>query len=254
MLIDSHCHLYLGSWANDLTNIINNARSNNVGKFVCPGIDIATSKKCIEIATEHDEAFAAVGVHPHDAKDAPINFIETLKELANNDTVVAIGEIGLDFYRNISDPKIQIDVFIRQLELAQNKNLPVIIHNREADEEIINTLKDFQPVNGVAHCFSSDLETANKLLDLGLYISFAGNLTYKNSGLPEVVENVPLDKILVETDSPYLSPIPFRGKENEPSRVRLVAEKIAEIKGISFDEVATITRKNTETLFNLPSN
>ncbi len=251
MLIDSHCHLYLGSSAKDLSNIIDHAKDNGVGKYVCPGIDIATSKKSIEIAANHDEVFAAVGIHPHDAKDAPDKYIETLENLAKEENVVAIGEIGLDFYRNISDPKIQFDVFRRQIELAQRLDLPIIIHNREADEEIINTLKDFQPVNGVAHCFSSDLETANVLMELGLYISFAGNLTYKKSGLPEVVKNIPLDRILVETDSPYLSPIPYRGKENEPSRVSVVAEKIAEIKDVSFEEVAIATRKNTETLFNL---
>ena len=253
MLIDSHCHLYLGSWSNNLPDIIERTKSAGVGKIICPGIDITTSKKGIEIAQQYSGIFAAVGIHPHDAKDAPENYINILDELSKNDKVVAIGEIGLDFYRNISDPKIQVDVFRKQLELAKRKDLPVIIHNRNADQELIKTLQDFQPVSGVAHCFSSDLETANVLMEVGLFISFAGNLTYKNSGLPEVVENIPIDKILVETDAPYLSPIPFRGKENEPSRVRLIAKKIAEIKDLSFEEVAIATRKNTETLFNLPS-
>jgi len=254
MLIDSHCHLYLGSWKDDLSSVISNSKDNDVDYFICPGIDIETSTTSIEIAAQHDAVFAAAGIHPHDAKDAPVDYIDNLKVLSNNDKVVAIGEIGLDFYRNISDPTIQFDVFRKQLELAQDINLPVIIHNRNADEEIIRTLKDFQPVNGVAHCFSSDIKTANKFLEMGLYISFAGNLTYKNSNLPEVVKEIPLNKILIETDSPYLTPVPFRGKENDPSRVRLVAEKIAEIKNIRFDKVADATSKNTKTLFNLPTN
>lgn len=254
MLIDSHCHLYLGSWKDDLPGVIINSKKSDVDYFICPGIDIPTSKTSIEIAIQHDAVFAAVGIHPYDAKDAPANYVDKLKELSQNSKVVAIGEIGLDFYRNISDPTKQYDVFRKQLELAQEIKLPVIIHNRNADEEILNTLRDFQPVNGVAHCFSSDIKTANKFLEMGLYISFAGNLTYKNSSLYKVVKEIPLNKILVETDSPYLSPVPFRGKENDPSRVKFVAEKIAEIKGISFDEVAEAISKNTQTLFNLPIN
>ena len=168
--------------------------------------------------------------------------------------VIAVGEIGLDFYRNISDSDVQHDVFRKQLQLAKDLDLPVIIHNRNADEEIIKVLKEFKSVKGVAHCFSSDLKTANYLLDLGLYISFAGNLTYKNSNLCEVATELPLDRLLIETDAPFLSPMPFRGKENEPSRVKYVAEKLAECKGITFEEMALATKTNTEKLFNISQN
>ena len=254
MLIDSHCHLYIGSQSKDIGTVITRAKENGIGTMICPGIDIETSQKGIQIASEHKEVFTAVGIHPHDAKDAPSDFIEQLKELLQQPKVIAVGEIGLDFYRNISDSDVQHDVFRKQLQLAKDLDLPVIIHNRNADEEIIKVLRGFKSVKGVAHCYSSDLKTANVLMDLGLYISFAGNLTYKNSNLSEVVMELPVDRLLVETDAPFLSPMPFRGKENEPSRVKYVAEKLAECKGITFEEMASVTKTNTEKLFNIPKN
>lgn len=254
MLIDSHCHLYMGSWKEDLQTVLLNAKDNGVGTMICPGIDIKTSKESALIASEYKEVYAAAGIHPHDSKNAPSDFIEQLKKILKQPKVIAVGEIGLDFYRNLSDSDVQHDVFRKQLQLAKDLDLPVIIHNRNADDEIIKVLKKFGSVKGVAHCYSSDSKTADILMDLGLYISFAGNLTYKNSDLCKVAKDIPLDKLLVETDAPFLSPMPFRGKENEPSRVKHVAEKIAECKGVTFNAIVSSTRKNTQTLFNISQN
>ena len=159
--------------------------------------------------------------------------------------------MGLDYYRNISNPDSQKLVFIEQLNLAQEINKPIVFHNREADEDTIKILSDFSKVNGVAHCFSSSYKTAMKLIDMGFYISFSGNLTFKNSHLPEVAKKLPLDRLLVETDSPFLSPVPFRGKKNEPGRVRYVAEKLAEIFNSNINQIADVTTTNAKTLFNL---
>ncbi len=252
MLIDSHCHLYMGSWSKNLDVLLTRALENSVGRVICPGIDIESSWCSLSIAQNHKNVFAAAGIHPHDAENAPANFINQLRDILAQQKIVALGEIGLDYYRNISDSDTQRKVFKKQLQLAKEMDLPVIIHNRNADEDIIHILRQVSPVRGVAHCFSSDLTTAKILLDLGFYISFAGNLTYKNSELTEVAKEIPLDRILIETDAPYLSPIPYRGKENEPSRAKIIAEKIAECTGVPYKIIETATQNNAEQLFNLP--
>jgi TatD DNase family protein len=168
--------------------------------------------------------------------------------------MIAVGEMGLDYFRNISDSEIQKNVFRSQMEIAQDLSKPIIFHNRDADVDTINILKEFPDVQGVAHCFSSDLETAKAFMELGYYISFSGNLTFKNSHLPDVAKELPLDKILVETDSPYLSPVPFRGKPNEPGRTRYVAEKLAKIYNVPLELIAEKTTQNAVQLFGLPHN
>jgi len=252
MLIDSHCHLYMGSLSKDIDAVMAHTEEHGVGKIICPGIDIESSWQSLTIAKNHINVFAAAGIHPHDAENAPADFIDQLRDILIQPKIVAVGEIGLDFYRNISDAVTQRNVFKKQLQLAHEMNLPVIIHNRNADDDIIQIIRDAKPIRGVAHCFSSDLKIAEVLIDLGLYISFAGNLTYKNSNLTEVAKEIPLDRLLIETDAPFLSPVPYRGKENEPSHVKYVAEKVAECRGVSIEEIEEATQKNTETLFNLP--
>jgi TatD DNase family protein len=244
----------MGSWSKDPSTIIKRAKENGVDSIICPGIDVKTSQISLKIANKFEGVYSAAGVHPHDAKDADENYIDKLKDLLTKQKMVAVGEIGLDFYRNISPASIQRTVFYNQVQLAQELDLPIIIHNRNADVEIIELLKDFGKVKGVAHCFSSDLKMAEMLLELGLYISFAGNLTYKNNNLSEVSREIPLERILIETDSPYLSPVPFRGKENEPSRVRLVAEKLAEYKDVELKTIIQATYSNSVSLFNIISN
>jgi TatD DNase family protein len=252
MLIDSHCHLYMGSWSNNLDVLLARASENGVGKVICPGIDIESSWRSLSIAQKYKNVYAAAGIHPHDANNASSDYLDQLRDILTQQKIVALGEIGLDYYRNISDVESQRNVFKKQLQLAKELDLPVIIHNRNADDDIIHVIQEVSPIRGVAHCFSSDLTTAKILLDLGFYISFAGNLTYNNSGLPEVAKEIPLDRLMVETDAPFLCPEPYRGNENEPSHVKLIAEKLAEYKGVPYASIEAATQKNTEQIFNLP--
>ena len=253
MLTDTHCHLYYQDLKNDIPAVLNRAVKLGVNRFICVGTDIQDSRKCLELANAHEKIYATAGVHPHDAKDTPKDYLDQICDLLKFDKMIAAGEMGLDYYRNISEPEIQNRVFREQMELAQSLGKPVIFHNRDADADVLKVLSDFPNVTGVAHCFSSNLETAKAFLDMGYYISFAGNLTFKNSHLPEVAKGLPLDRVLVETDSPYLSPVPYRGKPNEPGRTRFVAEKLAEIHNVSLDVIAKKTSENATALFNLPS-
>ena len=251
MLTDTHCHLYYKDLKKDLQGVFDRANKLGVNRFICAATNMEDVHQCIEIAENYDQVFCSSGIHPHDTKDAPQNYIERIYNLMSNDNMVAVGEIGLDYFRNISDSNIQKKRLREQLKIALAVDKPVIIHNREADEDMINILKDFPGVSGVAHCFSSNLDMANQFLELGYYISFSGNLTFKNSHLPIVAKELPLDRLLVETDSPFLSPVPFRGKPNEPARVRYVAEKLADIHKISFEEISNITSENASKIFRL---
>ena len=191
-------------------------------------------------------------MHPHDSKDVVEGYADEIYELMEYESMIAIGEIGLDYYRNLSEPETQKNVFKELMEVAQDLDKPVIIHNRDADADIIEIISNYPNVQGVAHCFSSTLETAQAFLELGYYISFSGNITYKNSHLPEVAKSIPLDRLVVETDSPYLSPEPDRGKTNEPSRIIHTISKLSEIYDLSFEEIAKHTYDNTTELFRLP--
>ena len=253
MLTDTHCHLYYQDLRNDIPAVLNRAAELGVNRFICVGTNVQDSRKCLELANAHEKISGTAGVHPHDAKDTPKDYLDQICDLLKFDKMIAAGEMGLDYYRNISEPEIQNRVFREQMELAQSLGKPVIFHNRDADADVLKVLSDFPNVTGVAHCFSSNLETAKAFLDMGYYISFAGNLTFKNSHLHEVAKGLPLDRVLVETDSPYLSPVPYRGKPNEPGRTRFVAEKLAEIHNVSLDVIAKKTSENATALFNLPS-
>jgi len=248
-LIDTHCHLFYNDLKNDLDGVLNRASELGVNRFICVGTNIKDSRVCLTLSQEHKHIYASAGIHPHDAKDAPENYVEQIHEFMKNPKMVAVGEMGLDYFRNISDPKIQRKIFREQLQIASESHKPVIFHNRDADDDVIQILSEFPDVIGVAHCFSSTISTAKRLLDMGYYISFSGNLTFKNSNLPEVAKYLPLDRILVETDSPYLSPVPYRGKGNEPGRTRYVAEKLAEIHQVPLELVARKTTENANRLF-----
>jgi len=253
MLTDTHCHLYYDDIKRDLSRVLDDAEKLGVNRFICVGTNVQESRECLEIANTHEKIYATAGIHPHDAKGASKDYLDQICSLLKSDKMIAVGEIGLDYYRNISEPEIQNRVFREQMELAQLIKKPVVFHNRDADTDVLKVLLDFPDVTGVAHCFSSNLEIAKSFLDIGYYISFAGNLTFKNSHLPEVAKELPLDRILVETDCPYLSPVPYRGKPNEPGRTRFVAEKLADIHNVSLDVIAIKTSENATTLFNLPS-
>ncbi len=250
-LIDTHCHLFYDDLKNDLDIVLNRANELGVNRFICVGTNMEDSRECLGLAERYENIYASIGVHPHDAKDAPKDYLDQIADLITFPKMIALGEIGLDYFRNISEPDIQQNVFREQLALAQRLQKPVIFHNRDADADVLKILSEFPDVTGVAHCFSSDLKTAKTFIDLGFYISFSGNLTYKNSHLPDVAKELPLEKLLVETDSPYLSPVPYRGKPNEPGRTRFVAEKLAEIHGVTLEIIAEKTTTNAESLFSL---
>ena len=252
MLIDTHCHLFYDDLKNDLPGVLDRAHDLGVNRFICVATNMEDARECLLMGESHENIFASAGVHPHDAKDAPEDFADQMYDLMTFDSMVAVGEMGLDYFRNISDPEIQKNVFRIQMSIAQSLKKPVIFHNRDADDDVIKILKEFPDVRGVAHCFSSNLETAKTFMELGYFISFSGNLTFKNSHLPEVAKDLPLDRILVETDSPYLSPVPHRGKPNEPGRTRFVAEKLAEIHDVPLKVIAEKTTTNAMDLFGLP--
>jgi len=254
MLIDSHAHLDGSRFDNDREKIIENFKEDGIELIVNPGADVATSVKAVSLAKKHKNIYAAVGVHPHEAKTMDENTIEVLRELAANEKVVAIGEIGLDYHYDNSPRDIQKKWFREQIKLAKELDLPIIIHDRDAHEDTYNILKEENDdrLRGIMHCYQSSLEMSQQFIDLGFYISLAGPVTFKNAKTPkEVAEGVPLDKLLIETDSPYLTPHPHRGKRNEPAYVRYVAGMIAELKGLSYEEVAKKTAENAKKIFNI---
>ena len=254
MLFDSHAHLDDSRYDADRESILAIARENGVDLILNPGADLATSIEAVRLAEKYDMIYAAVGVHPHDVKEMDDNTINILRDLSKKQKVVAIGEIGLDFYYNHSPQELQKYWFERQIELAQELKLPMIIHDRDAHQEVFNLLKTKSAgeFGCVMHCYSGSLELAKEYVKQGIYISLAGPITFKNARKTvEVAEEIPLEWLLIETDSPYLAPVPHRGKQNQPAYVKLVAEAIAAAKGISYGEVAEQTRANTMRLFNI---
>ena len=248
-LIDTHCHIYYDKY-HDIDEVIDRALENNVSKMICVGVDIESSNKSIELAEKHDMIYATAGYHPHESKETIPNYLNELESLLQHEKVVALGEIGLDFFYNHSDKETQIKIFEEQLELAKSLNMPCVIHNRESDKELIHSIKKTKNNNAVIHCFASNDRFANELINLNLHLSFTGLITFVDE-LKKVVENIPIDKIMVETDSPYLTPIPHRGKRNEPYMVKYVAEEIAKIKNISLEDVANQTTKTANTFFGI---
>jgi len=251
-LTDTHAHLDFPQFDSDREEAIERALAAGVSRILNVGADLASSRRAVALAKAHPQIYAAVGVHPHDAKTLTEEVLTELRELARHPQVVAIGEIGLDFYRDLSPRDVQRQAFERQLALARELDKPVIIHDREAHAEVMDTLRRWQGLRGVLHCFSGSLEMARRAVELGFYISIAGPVTFKNARrLPEIVRQLPLERLLIETDCPYLAPHPHRGERNEPAYVRLVAEAVAEIKGLPLEEVARVTTANTQTLFGL---
>ena len=254
-LIDSHCHLDMSNYEEDLNEILARALSHGVKSIITIGIDEESSKKAIDLAKEHPFIKATIGIHPHDVEHSDDTSFQRLKELAtaNKEHVVAYGEIGLDYAKQYSAPDIQKVAFQKQLQIAKDLKLPVVIHDREAHEDTLEILQQTGPFpySGVMHCFSGDVTLAEQVIELGFYISIPGVVTFKNArSLQEVVEKIPLESIILETDGPFLTPMPWRGKRNEPSYLPYTAEKVAELKGISIEEVAKKTTRNVERLFN----
>ena len=255
MLFDSHAHLNDERFDEDREELIRLLRQRDVDLVVNPGADMDTSKTAIELANNYDFIYAAVGVHPHDVEDMTESDIDQLRKWAvENKKVVAIGEIGLDYYYDNSPRDLQKKWFIRQIELANELGLPFIVHDRDAHGDTFDIIKKYKaPETGcVLHCYSGEIELAREYIKLGCYISIPGTVTFKNNRKTvDVAKNIPLEWMLIETDSPYMAPVPNRGKRNDPSMVRYVAEKIALERGIGYEEVCSITKENAKRLFGI---
>ncbi|MDX1699842.1 MAG: YchF/TatD family DNA exonuclease [Melioribacteraceae bacterium] len=254
MFIDTHAHLYYPNFEGEIDQVISRAQNAGVKYIIVPGTDLATSKRAIELADEYSSVFAAVGVHPHDTNEWKDSFITTLKEFSTHPKVVAIGEIGLDYYYDFSPKENQLKAFRLQLDLALETSLPIIVHNRESNDDIMSIIREYKDTDLRAqfHCFAGNESDATELIDMGHYISFTGNITFKKAeNLIEILKSVKIDRLLLETDSPFMTPVPYRGKRNEPSNVLLVAEKIAEIHNIGIEDVSRITNHNVHKLFGI---
>lgn len=253
MLFDTHAHYDDERFDGDRKALLASMPEKNVGLIVNPGCDIPSSRAAVELAGKFDFVYAAVGIHPENCADFEPEQIEKLRELAKEPKVVAIGEIGLDYYWVENPPKdLQQMVLRRQLLLAQELRLPVIIHDRDAHADTMAIVREFPQVRGVFHCFAGSTEMARELIGMGWMLSFNGAATFKNARkAPEVIAAVPLEKLMIETDAPYLTPVPHRGERNDSSYVRFVAEKIAEIKGLSPEEVERVTWENGRRFFGI---
>jgi TatD DNase family protein len=254
MLIDSHCHLNFAAFAEDRAAVIERAKAVGVSTFINPGTSLADSRQIVHMAAEIPELYAAIGVHPNDAAGFEAHTLEQLRELAQASKVVAIGEIGLDYYWDEAPRPVQQAVFEQQLSLAKELGLPVIIHQRDSAADTMAVLRQWAAGGDhpglVLHSFSGDQAMAEEALDLGFYIGISGPVTFKNArGLPELVAGLPADRLLVETDAPFLTPHPFRGKRNEPARVALVAERVAALHNLSVAEMNRQLTENTKALF-----
>lgn len=254
MLIDTHAHLQDKALKNDLAEVLKRAKESGVEKIICVGYDYPTSVEAVELARQYEGIYAVVGIHPHDAKELNDEILAKLYQLAGEEKVVAIGEIGLDYYRNLSPQEKQKEAFVAQIKLAREVGKPVVIHDRDAHQEVADIIKKEKAgINGgIMHCYSGHLPLAIELMKEGFYISFAGPVTFNNARkTQEVAANIPLERILIETDCPYLAPEPMRGKRNEPAYVSYVARKIAEIRRKNIEEIEYITSINAEKAFAL---
>lgn len=252
MIIDTHCHLYLPEFSNEIDIFINSAKENGIKKIYLPAIDSETTNALLSLEEKHpDICVAMMGLHPCYVKSDCKDELKKVEDLLNQRKFVAIGECGLDFYWDKTFIIEQYLALEQQVEWALHYNIPIILHTRNATQETIDVIKKYKGSNlkGIFHCFGGTHDEAKQIIDLGFYLGIGGVVTYKNAGLDLVLKDIDLDYLLLETDAPYLSPVPFRGKTNEPAHLKIIAEKIASIKNVSYDLVAEITSRNAEGLF-----
>jgi TatD DNase family protein len=254
MLIDSHAHIQGKEYAGEVDAVISRARESGVEKIIAVGGagDMSSNTEAVALAESLPDVYATVGMHPHDAKDVGEDELRKIRELTSRSKVIAVGETGLDYYYNHSPHDVQRRAFSQFIHMACETGLPIVVHERDAAQAVAELLRGdgSGKVRGVIHCFTGNYAAACVYLDLGFYLSFTGIITFKNAEpLREVVRKVPLERMFVETDSPYLTPVPHRGKRNEPAFVRLVAETVARVKGISLEDVAERTSQNVQNLF-----
>ena len=260
-MIDTHAHIDFKEFNDDREEVIKRFFDNGGEKIINVGCDLKSSVRSYELAKNNENIFASAGIHPHDADTVDKNSLKKIEELVQHYKVIAVGEIGLDYFRNLSPQEKQIETFKLQLELAENHNMPLIIHCRDAYNDLIDILKNYKTSDwqGVIHCFAASWKIAEEFLELGFYIGFTGIITYykdksKLGNEPEIynaIKNTPLDRILIETDCPYISPVPKRGERNEPLFVKYVAEKIAHIRKVSFEKIKKATSENAKKLFKI---
>lgn len=259
-LIDTHCHLNFDAYESDLDEVLKRANDAGVDRIIIPAVDIASAKASLELANKHSGVYFAAGVHPNSTAEFTADELGIVRELVSDNKCVAIGEIGLDYYWDKSPKGAQRSAFIAQLELAKQVELPVIIHNREASEDVMDILENWtkdlpeslRKRPGVLHSFSASIKIAERALDAGFYLGFTGPITFKKADeLRRIASQVPLDRILVETDGPFLTPAPYRGKRNEPSYIPYIAERLASLHQLTLEQIAAHTTQNAETLFAL---
>ncbi len=254
MLFDTHAHMNDPAFEADQAEILENLPANGVSFMLNAGCSLASSFDCVAMAEKYDHVFASVGSHPDSADEVNDGVLDEYKKLCQlHPKVRAIGEIGLDYYYEDIPREVQKKAFIMQMELARELKMPVIVHERDAHQDGMDIVRQFPDVGGVFHCYSGSAEMARQLVKMGWYIGFTGVLTFKNARKAvETACSIPLSRIVIETDCPFMSPEPFRGRRNDPTRVRYVAEKLAELRGISFEEAATITTENAKRLYRIP--
>jgi TatD DNase family protein len=251
--IDTHCHLDFPEFDQDRDEVIQRARNQGIGCIINIGSSLQGSKRAVELAALYDSVYATVGLHPHEADSFNKEAERIISDLAKNEKVVAIGETGLDYFKNYSSPENQKPLFLALIHLAKELNLPLVIHNRQAEPETLKILKETMPVRAVIHCFSGDEVFLKECLDLGFLVSFTCNITYKKADrLRGLVKLAPLERLMLETDAPFLAPEGFRGKRNEPAYVKMLAGEIAKIKQVAIEEVAAVTTENAKKFFNIP--
>ncbi|MFZ1517555.1 MAG: TatD family hydrolase [Ignavibacteriaceae bacterium] len=254
MFIDTHAHLFSENFKEDVADVIQRAKDNSVDFLVVPATDIKTAKEAIELAEKYGQIYATVGIHPHDTKDWNENLVTEIEALAKHPKVVAIGEIGLDYYYDFSPQDQQIKAFKSQLDLALKLELPVVIHNRDSDEDMMDIIQSYcgTGLKAQFHCYNGSLDDALEFMKMNHFISFTGNITFKKSdGLRDILKHIDLNHLMLETDSPFMTPVPYRGKRNEPSYVKYVAQQIAEIHKLSLEDVGRITSLNAFRFFGI---
>ena len=254
MFIDTHAHLFFENYKDDIDDVINRAKENGVDCIIVPATDIKTAKEAIALAEKYQQIYVTVGIHPHDTKDWNESFLPEIEALANHPKVIAIGEIGLDYYYDFSPQDQQIKAFKSQLDLALKLELPVVIHNRDSDEDMMDIIQSYcgTGLKAQFHCYNGSLDDALEFMKMNHFISFTGNITFKKSdGLRDILKQIDLNHIMLETDSPFMTPVPYRGKRNEPSYVKYVAQQIAEVHKLSLEDVGRITSLNAFRFFGI---
>jgi len=258
MLVDTHIHLYLEQFSDDLDEVILRALDAGVQILVLPAINIPTIEQALNLCHKYEGVYAMTALHPSDVKDATESDMQVIADYCSDPHIVAVGETGLDYYWDQSFNDKQKKFLKYHLEIAEEADLPVVFHNRDASEDLVKELRLYkessvnpEKIRGIFHCFGGPIELASEILELGFHVGLGGTLTFKNGGVPDTIEGIPLDRIVLETDAPFLAPVPFRGKRNEPAHVRLVAQKLADLRNMSVEEIGRVTTANALALFGL---